>query len=61
VTRKVKRVGTTAAIAKNRLREELRDRAHQGPTTGLTGDTRFRVAADEWIASVDNLVLQKTR
>lgn len=27
VTRKAKRVGRTAAVAKNRLREELRDRA----------------------------------
>jgi integrase len=61
VTRKVKRVGPTAAVAKNRLREELRDRARQGPTTGLTGDSRFRLAAAEWLAGVALLVEQGRR
>lgn len=61
VTRKVKRVGPTAAVAKNRLREELRDRSRQGPPTGLSGDSRFRAAADEWIESVEQLVTQGLR
>jgi len=61
VTRKVKRVGPTAATAKNRLKEDLRDRARQGPTSGLTGDSRFRLAADEWITSVDQLAEQGLR
>ncbi len=48
VTRKVKRTGPTAAIAKNRLREDLRDRARH-PGTGFGGDSRFRVVAEAWI------------
>lgn len=61
VTRKVERNGPTEAKAKNRLREALRDRAQQGPTSGLNGDSRFRVAAEEWIAGVDLLVTQGER
>lgn len=61
VTRKVKRVGPTESVARNRLREELRDRARQGPATGLNGDSRFRSAADEWIAGVDQMVGQNLR
>lgn len=61
VTRKVERNGPTAAAAKNRLREHLRDRAQQGPSTGLNGDSRFRVAAEQWIASVDQLTGQGLR
>jgi integrase len=61
VTRKVKRVGPTEAAAKNKLREDLRDRARQGPSSGLTGDSRFRVAAEEWIGTVDHAVAQGLR
>jgi integrase len=61
VTRKVKRVGPTARVAADRLREELRDRARQGPSSGLTGDSRFRVAGEQWIESVDQLVAQGLR
>ena len=61
VTRKVKRVGSTARIAADRLREELRDRARQGPASGLNGDSRLRVAAEQWIESVDLLVTQGLR
>jgi integrase len=61
VTRKVGRTGATAAIARNRLREHFRDRARQGPASGLSGDTRFRVVADEWIAGVHQLAMQGTR
>lgn len=61
VTRKVKRVGPTAAVAKNRLREELRDRANQGPTDGLTRDSRFSTAAAEWLDGVELLVAQGRR
>ena len=61
VTRKVKRVGPTAAVAKNRLREELRDRARQGPTDGLTRDARFSTAAAEWLEGIDLLVSQGRR
>jgi len=61
VTRKVGRIGSTPAAAKNRLREHFRDRAQQGPATGLSGDTRFRVAAEQWIESVDQLVAQGAR
>lgn len=61
VTRKVERNGTTPAAAKNRLREHLRDRAQQGPRDGLNGDSRFRVAATEWIEGVDRLVVQGQR
>ena len=45
MTRKVERNGPTESAVKNRLHEHLRDRAQQGPTDGLTGDSRFRVAA----------------
>ncbi len=56
VTRKVERNGPTEAAAKNRLREHLRDRARAGGERGgLTGDSRFRVAADEWMAGVELL------
>jgi integrase len=61
VTRKVGRVGPTAAAAKNRLREHFRDRARQGPATALNGDSRLRVAAEQWIESVDRLVEQGAR
>ena len=61
VTRKVERNGPTAAAAKNRLREHLRDRAQQGPRDGLNGNSRFRVAAEEWIGSIDRLVAQGLR
>ncbi|MBW0116491.1 tyrosine-type recombinase/integrase [Pseudonocardia abyssalis] len=61
VTRKVERNGATPAAAKNRLREHLRDRAQQGPRDGLNGDSRFSVAATEWIEGVDRLVVQGQR
>lgn len=61
VTRKVERNGSTPAAAKNRLREHLRDRAHQGPRDGLNGSSRFRLAAAEWIEGVDRLVAQGQR
>ena len=61
VTRKVKKVGSTAAIAKNRLREELRERSRYGPMSELSGDSRFSLAAEEWIAHVDQLVAQGDR
>ena len=61
VTRKVERNGPTEAAAKNRLREDLRDRAQLGPRDGLNGDSRFRSAADEWIASVEQLATQDLR
>jgi integrase len=61
VTRKVKRVGPTAAVAKNRLREELRDRARHGSATELSGDLRFRAAADRWAALIDHLAEQGAR
>ena len=61
VTRKVGRVGPTAAAAKNRLREHFRDRAQQGPASALNGDSRLRVAAQQWIESVDRLVEQGAR
>ena len=61
VTRKVARKGPTAAAAKNRLREHLRDRAQLGPQTGLNGDSRFRAAAGQWIASIDQLTDQGLR
>jgi integrase len=61
VTRKVERNGQSEAAAKNRLREHLRDRARQGAYDSLNRDSRFRVAADEWIASVDRLVVQGLR
>lgn len=61
VTRKVGRVGPTAAAAKNRLREHFRDRARQGPASALNGDSRLRVAAEQWIESVDRLVEQGAR
>jgi integrase len=61
VTRKVKKVAATSAAAKSRLREALRDRSPLGPASGLAGDSRFRVAADEWIGDVDQLVGQGLR
>ena len=61
VTRKVKKVAATSAAAKSRLCEALRDRSLLSPTSGLAGDSRFRVAADEWIGVVDQLVGQGLR
>ena len=61
VTRKVERNGPTEAAAKNRLREHLRDRAQQSSRDGLHGESKFLVAADEWIASIDRLVAQGLR
>jgi integrase len=61
VTRKVERTAPTEAVAKNRLREDLRDRARQGSRDNLSGDSRFSIAAQEWIASVDRLVAQQLR
>lgn len=61
VTRKVGRTGPTAAAAKNRLREHFRDRVQLGPATGLNSDSRFRVIADEWMESVDQLAAQGSR
>ena len=61
VTRKVKRVAATAAAAKNRLREDLRDRAKVTGGSGLTGDSRFSVAAEQWMSAVDVLVAQGRR
>lgn len=56
VTRKIERTGPTAAAAKNRLREHLRDRSQQGPRDGLNGDSRLRDAAELWMTRVDQLV-----
>ena len=56
VTRKIERTGPTAAAAKNRLREHLRDRAQQGPREGLNGDSRLREAAELWMTRVEQLV-----
>jgi hypothetical protein len=61
VTRKVGRNGPTAAAAKNRLREHLRDRAQLGPMSGLNGDSRVRAAASLWIDSIDQLSSQGLR
>jgi integrase len=61
VTRKVERNGPTEATAKNRLREHLRDRAQQGPADGLNGDSRFRVAAAEWMATIEQLAARGAR
>jgi len=61
VTRKVERFGTTEASAKNRLREDLRDRGQQGARDGLNGDSRFRAAADEWVSAVEHLAAQGLR
>src|ERR1700754_1475781 len=46
---------------RHRRREELRDRSKQNASTGIEEDSRFRVAAEEWIASVDQLVAQGIR
>jgi len=61
VTRKVERFGTTEASAKNRLREDLRDRGQQGARDGLNGDSRFRAAADEWVSAVEHMAAQGLR
>jgi integrase len=61
VTRKVGRRGPTENEARNRLREHFRDRAQQGPTTGLRGESKFSVVAEKWIESIDNLVAQGAR
>jgi hypothetical protein len=61
VTRKVERNGPTEAAAKNRLRTHLRDRAQQNSRDGLHGESKLQVAADEWIASMDRLVMQGLR
>jgi integrase len=61
VTRKVERNGPTPTKATNRLREALRDRAQLSARDGLTGDSRFRLAAEQWIGSVDQLVAQGLR
>ncbi|MGI8800475.1 MAG: tyrosine-type recombinase/integrase [Pseudonocardia sp.] len=60
-TRKVERVGPTAAAATNRLREDLRDRTRQGPSTDLYGGSRFSAAAERWISTIDELVAQGVR
>jgi len=61
VTRKVERHGLTTSSASNRLREHLRERARQGPVSGLTGDSRFRTAAEQWLEAVDDLTAQGLR
>src|SRR3954447_20492895 len=61
VARKVARVGRTAGVARNSLRKRLRDRSQQGPSSGLSGDTRFRAAAEEWIDAVDQLAAGQVR
>src|SRR3954468_10437009 len=61
VTRKVKRVGPTAAAAKRRLREELRDRAAVGETDDINAGSRFSAVADAWLLSVESLVAQGVR
>jgi integrase len=61
ITRKVGRTGKTQAEAGNRLREHFRDRAHQDRSGGLSGDTRFRVLAEQWHASIEHQVTQGTR
>jgi hypothetical protein len=55
------RFGPTEAAAKNRLREDLRDRGQQGTRDGLNGDSPFRAAADEWIAAVEHMAAQGLR
>ena len=54
VTRKVRRAHPTAAGARNRLLEALRDRT--GPTTGqeLTAESKFSDAAAVWLAEVQD-------
>ncbi len=51
VARKIERTGRSATAAKNRLKEHLRDRASRGPADGLTGESRFRAAAEQWIST----------
>ncbi|MFC5137224.1 tyrosine-type recombinase/integrase [Actinomycetospora rhizophila] len=61
VTRKVERNGPTRAAAMNRLREDLRDRARQDTASTLRGDSRFKVAAEQWMEAVTLLVDQGLR
>ena len=52
VTRKVERTGPTKTTARNNLLGALRDRSGSGGGSGLTGDSRFAVAAELWLAGV---------
>lgn len=53
VTRGVTRAGRTAAIARNKLLTALGDRTSPNSSSGLSADSKFREAADIWLASVD--------
>lgn len=61
VTRKVEKNGATAAIAKNRLRDELRDRVAAGQPDDISGDSRFSAVADAWLLSIESQVAQGVR
>ena len=56
VTRKVRRVGPTPAIVKNRLRDEPRERTTPAEDDEISGDSRFSAAGDAWMLSIDSLV-----
>jgi hypothetical protein len=52
-TRPVERNGSTQAAAKRKLKEALRDRATPSGGDGLAPDSRFRKAADLWLAEFE--------
>ena len=52
-TRRVERNGSSQAAAKRKLKEGLRDRATPSGGDGLTPDSRFRKAADLWLAEFE--------
>src|SRR3954452_9299759 len=61
VTRKVERVGPTAATAKNRLRDELRERMTVAEPDEGGPDSRFSAVAEAWLLLVDSLVAEGVR
>jgi hypothetical protein len=55
-TRPVERTGKTKAAAERALKEALRDRTRPAETGTITPDTRFRAAAELWLAEFQRAV-----
>lgn len=53
VTRPVERSGKSKAAADRALKEALRDRAMPATSGTLTGESRFRLAAELWVEELE--------
>jgi integrase len=61
VTREVERSGRTQGLASRRLKDALRERTLPAAAGTLTGDSRFREAADLWVAELTAAIEAGTR